>query len=203
MPENPQTMLIRSILIATLLSVSSCATQKQAIEKTPAPTEEPAESEISEATAPNAPPQTLFKNGEKLRLVRVMDGGACNSEDQGARGLFLLYAEPKDIEKIKKQKGTKVFEQFEHDIESLSLQALQESIGVINFADNPFALDVEDALGQVVQQLIAHFKKNAASPIENFESNSGLTIDVVPFSPSVGFLLENCNATLHDTSESR
>ncbi len=195
-------MLIRSILIAAVLALSSCATQKPEIEKAPASTEEPAESEISEPASPNAPPQTAFKNGHELRLVRIMDGGACNSEDQGARGLFLLYAEPTDIERIKKQKGTRVFEQFEQDIERLSLEALQESIDVINIADNPFALDVEDALNQVVQQLIANFKANAAPAIETFESRSSLTIDVVPFSPSMGFILENCNATLNEATES-
>jgi hypothetical protein len=80
---------------------------------------------------------------------------------------------------------------------------LQESIDVINFADNPFALDVEDALDQVVEQLIASFRDNAAPAIENFESRTGLTIDVVPFAPSMGFLLQNCNASLNENSESR
>lgn len=198
MPGHSQKILIIAFLIAAILALSSCATQKPKVEKARAEPEEPTESEISQP----APPQTTVKHGQELRLVRMMEGGACNLEDQGVRGLFLLYAEPGDIERIKKKKGAQVFAQFEHEIENLSLEALQASIEGINLGDNPFALDVEDAVDQSVEQLVARFKQSAEPLIGNFESNNGLTIDVVPFSPSIGFMLENCNKALTETPES-
>ena len=131
-----------------------------------------------------------------------MDGGACNPEDQGARGLFLVYAAPEDIERIKNERGNQVFEGFEQAIEGLSLEALQEAVDAINFSDNPFALDLEDTVHQFTEQLSSNFRRFAETPIEDFEAETTLTIDVLPFSPSIGFILENCENTLSETSES-
>ena len=34
------------------------------------------------------PPMTLMKNGKKLNLIRIMDGGICKNELQGLKGAF-------------------------------------------------------------------------------------------------------------------
>lgn len=187
-------------ILATFLLVS-CATNKKEIEKNAAIPKEVTESEDLEMGSSKVPPKMTKKDGRELALVRIMDGGACNSEDRGVRGLFLVYADPQDVERIKSQKGAEIFQGFEHDIESLSLQALQESIDVINFDDNPFALDLEDALKQEVQQLILKFKEFAEPAIDNFKLENGVTIDVIPFAPSIGFILENCNSALRELPE--
>ncbi|MGR9105486.1 MAG: hypothetical protein ACU843_01005 [Gammaproteobacteria bacterium] len=195
-------MFIRVILITIALSFSACATRKPEMPGAAHPPEEETESAVTSSSRVKPPPQTTFKNERELKLVRVMEGGACNTENQGARGLFLVYAEPDDIERIKKEKGTSVFERFEHEIEDLSLQAWQESVNSVSISDNPFALDVEDALDQVVRRLIEKFKEFARSLIGQFESDSGMTIDVIPFSPSMSFILENCDENLHETPTS-
>ncbi|MGH8557694.1 MAG: hypothetical protein ACRESZ_09585 [Methylococcales bacterium] len=202
MPGNPQTILVRSILIAIALSLSSCATQKQAIEKGPASKKETEESEISTESTFKAPPRSTFKNGRKLKLVRIMEGGACNSRDEGVRGLFLVYAEPGKIERANEEKGQQMSEQFENDVTNLSLQALQEAIDTINIADNPFALDIEDTLQQIVDRLISKFSEFVQPAIEQFESNTNQTIDVIPFSQSMNFILEACNAVLNESTQS-
>jgi hypothetical protein len=35
------------------------------------------------------PPMTIMKDGKKLNLVRIMDGGICKNEFQGVKGAFL------------------------------------------------------------------------------------------------------------------
>ncbi len=199
MPGNSQLAIIRSILMAVACSLLSCATSQQDIDKGAVSSEQPVGAESSESAASKVPPKTTFKNGQELKLARIMDGGACNSEDRGARGLFLVYADPTDIERIKKEQGTQVFAEFEHDIENLSLQAFQESIDVINFDDNPFALDLEDALQHEVQQLISKFEEFVEPAIANFESNTGLTVYVIPFSPAINFILDNCGSALRQS----
>lgn len=201
MPGSLPRFNIGSILTAIGLSLLSCASQQQQIETTPARTQEPAESEISVPSAFSAPPPSLFKNGRELQLIRVMEGGACNAGDEGVRGLFLLYADPDAIERIKQEKGNRVFEQFEQEITDLSLQALQETIDVIHIADNPFALDVEDALQQIVEQIILKFSDYARPGIEKFKFDTDLAIDVIPFAESINFIVDDCNAVLNEPSE--
>ncbi len=199
MPGNPQIILVRSILIAIALSLSSCATQKKQIEKSPVSKEKTEQSEISTESIFKAPPPSTVKNGRELKLVRIMEGGACNSRDQGVKGLFLVYAEPDKMERANKEEGQQISEQFENDVTNLSLQALQEAIDGMNIADNPFALDIEDTLRRIVDQLISRFNKFVQPAIKQFESDSNLTIDVIPFSQSMNFIIENCNAVLSET----
>ena len=60
------------------------------------------------------PAMTIIKSGKTLNLVRIMDGAACKNEFEGAKGSFLLYADPTDIERIKREQGVKVFTEFEN-----------------------------------------------------------------------------------------
>lgn len=43
-----------------------------------------------------------LKMGKSLQLVRIMEGGACKNTQQGAFGLFKLYANLDDIKRIKR-----------------------------------------------------------------------------------------------------
>lgn len=201
MPGNPQSTFVLWILLVGAFSLLSCATPRQERDQAGVAPEKPADAESSKPAGPKVPPKTSVKKGQNLTLARIMEGGACNADDRGARGLFLVYVKSSDVERIKRERGTQVFEEFEHEIESLSLQALQESIDVINFDDNPFALDLEDALQREVQQLIAKFREFVEPGIDSFESNTGLTVDVVPFSPSLGFILDNCSSSLSGSNE--
>lgn len=60
------------------------------------------------------PPMTIMKGEKKLNLVRIMDSGICKNESQGAKGDFLLYADPNDIERIKREKGAAIFSAFSY-----------------------------------------------------------------------------------------
>lgn len=189
---------LRVIFLVVVVILPSCATQKPTVEETTAPLPEPEE---AAPVSPNAPPTTTFKNDKQLALVRAMEGGACNGKDQGAKGVFLVYAEPNDVERIKNEKGSDIFRKFETEIERFSLEAFQKSVAATNIADNPFALDDDDAQQQVAKQLKANFETYSAPAIEKFESSSGLTVDVVPFSPSMVFLLTKCNEALNKEPE--
>lgn len=197
MPGRSPIALLRTILFVMAFGLQSCATRIQEIENAPAPIQASPVPETKKSLAYlDAPPQISSKNGKELKLVRAMEGGACNAKDQGAKGVFLVYADPNDIERIKTEKGAGVFQQYESRIERFSLLAFQESVAATNIADNPFALDNDDAQKQVTQQLTSNFAGFSKSAISHFESSTGLTIDVVPFSPSMVFLLEECNAVL-------
>ncbi len=66
-----------------------------------------------------------------------MDGGACKNDFQGAKGAFLLYADPADIDRIKREKGPRIFSDFENKIQAFSTDALQEAINATNLAEDP------------------------------------------------------------------
>ena len=63
------------------------------------------------------PPLTLVKGNKTLNLVRIMDGGACKNDYQGVKGAFLVYADPTDIDRIKRDKGPQIFSDFESKIQ--------------------------------------------------------------------------------------
>ena len=66
----------------------------------------------AESMSGQNPPMTIMKGEKKLNLVRIMDGGICKNEFQGAKGAFLLYADSNDIERIKREKGAAIFSDF-------------------------------------------------------------------------------------------
>jgi hypothetical protein len=144
------------------------------------------------------PPLTMMKGAKKLNLVRVMDGGACKNELQGVKGTFLLYANQDDIERIKTSKGTKVFSEFENQIQALSTDALQQAINESNLAEDPFALGEEEAQEKLAKQLSQNFLAAIATPLSAFEKETTLTIAITPFTPSFIFYQKGCEALQAD-----
>jgi hypothetical protein len=128
------------------------------------------------------PPMTIMKGDKKLNLVRIMDGGICKNEFQGAKGAFLLYADPNDIERIKREKGAAVFSDFETKIQNLSGNVLQEAIDKTNLSEDPFALGEDEAQQKLANKLANNFRKAA-------------------FPPSLVFYQKGCEA-IHDDPES-
>lgn len=146
-------------------------------------------------TQGEVPPLIKTKKGKTLRLVRMMDGGACKNDLQGVKGIFLLYADPEDIKRIETEQGEQVFVEFEKKIEFFSSFALQQAVNRTRFTFDPFALGVKDAQFKVAKQLLAEFDRAIEPSIEKFEQESTLSIDVVPFFRSLIFYSEGCDAT--------
>jgi hypothetical protein len=71
--------------------------------------------------------------GQTLQLVRVMEGGACKNSQQGAFGLFKLYVNLDDIERVKQAQGSEVFADFELSIQDFSMHALQQAVNRFDF----------------------------------------------------------------------
>ncbi|MDO9141166.1 MAG: hypothetical protein Q7U38_12660 [Methylobacter sp.] len=141
------------------------------------------------------PPLTQIKGGKILNLVRIMDGGACKNDFQGTKGVFLVYADPDDIERIKREQGTQVFAEFESEIQHLSTDALQDAINATNLAEDPFSLGADEAQEKLGKQLSNNFRNSIAQRIKDFQQKTGLTIDVTPFAPSLFFYQQGCDAT--------
>lgn len=123
-----------------------------------------------------------------------MDGGACKNDFQGIKGAFLIYADPTDVERIKREKGTQIFSDFENKIQSFSAQALQEAINETNLAEDPFALGADEAQEKLTKQLSNNFRSSIAEPIKRFQQQTTLTIDIIPFIPSLFFYQHGCEA---------
>jgi hypothetical protein len=141
------------------------------------------------------PAMTLTKGGKKLNLVRIMDGAACKNELEGTKGAFLLYAEPKDIARIKHEKGAKIFTDFENKIQAFSTDALQHAIDATNLSADPFALGNDEAQEKLAKQLAGNFRDAVADAITKFQQETTLTIDVTAFQPSFVFFQNGCEAT--------
>jgi hypothetical protein len=183
-----------------LIALTACSTQeikRDSSNLSKPVTSVPSLNEGSQLSGQN-PPLTVMKGTKKLNLVRVMDGGACKNDLQGVKGTFLLYANPDDIERIKTSKGTKVFSEFENQIQTLSTDALQQAINESNLAEDPFALGEEEAQEKLAKQLSAIFLAAIAGPILNFEKETTLTIAITPFTPSFIFYQKGCEAIQTD-----
>jgi hypothetical protein len=179
------------------IALTACSTQevKQDAEPVSASDKLPARTDDSSQSSNQNPPLTLIKADTTLNLVRVMDGGACKNNYQGAKGAFLLYADPADIERIKREKGPQVFNDFENKIQIFSSQALQEAINATNLAEDPFALGVDETQEKLTKQLSNNFRNSVANAVKIFQKETTLTIDVVPFAPSFIFYQQGCEAT--------
>jgi len=147
------------------------------------------------------PPMTIMKDGKKLNLVRVMDGGICKNEFQGAKGAFLFYADPNDIERIKREKGTTVFGVFETRIQTIAGDALQEAVDKTNLSEDPFALGDDEAQQKLAKQLTQNFRNAAAYAIDGFQKETTLTIDITAFPPSLIFYQKGCEVTQDEPKE--
>lgn len=188
---------LQLLICCALITLTACSSQeiKPEVTVTPVPAKTPA---ITDNTAPSSgqnPPMTLVKNNKTLNLVRVMDGGACKNEAQGAKGAFLIYADSADIERIKREKGTKVFGEFENNIQSFATTALQEAINASNLNENPFALGADETQEQLTKQLFTNFRESVANPLKQFQDTTTLNLDIMPFKPSFIFYQHGCDAT--------
>lgn len=187
----------RQILMGiAFIALTACSTQEVKHEAKALPTPEKAPAiteESSQGSGPN-PPMTRTIDDKTLNLVRIMDGGACKNDFQGAKGAFLLYADPADIERIKRDKGPQVFGEFESKIETLATQALQNAVNATNLAEDPFALGADEAQEKLSKQLSRNFHSAIADSIKLFQEETTLTIDIVPFAPSLTFYQQGCEA---------
>jgi len=188
---------VQILIGMALIALTACSTQevKQEAKPGPAPDKLPAITDESLQPSGQNPPLTLTKGDKTLNLVRVMDGGACKNDFQGAKGAFLVYADPADIERIKREKGTQIFGDFETKIQNFSIQALQDAINATNLAEDPFALGADEAQEKLTKQLSNHFRTSIADAVKLFQKQTTLTVDVVPFAPSLIFYQQGCGAT--------
>lgn len=184
---------IKLIFTLASLLLSACATQPTSApdSKAVTPTKETDRVVLQKTVAP----ETLSreKDGKELKLVRVMEGGACKNERQGVTGLFMLYAHPADVERIKKNRGPKIFGEFEQTISNFSMQALQKAINDSEFSKFVFIEEEAKAGKQkTAAQLIRNFNNNVAGAIGEFEKETTLTIAVEPSPESLQFHVDGC-----------
>jgi len=188
---------IQILVGMAFIALTACSTQEvkhdekavSAPDKMPAITED-----ASKSSGPN-PPMTMTSDDKTLDLVRIMDGGACKNDFQGAKGAFLVYAYPDDIERIKREKGPQIFSEFESKIEMIATQAFQEALNDTNLAEDPFSLGADEAQEKLSKQLAKNFRSNLAEPVKLFQKETTLKIDIVPFAPSLIFYQQGCEAT--------
>lgn len=187
---------VQILIGMAFIALTACSTQevKHDAKAVSAPDKVPAIPEGSSQSGPN-PPLTWIKDNKTLNLVRIMDGGACKNDFQGAKGAFLVYADPADIERIKRDKGPQVFSDFENKIQTFATEALQEAINTTNLAEDPFALGADEAQEKLTKQLSNNFRNSVADAVKLFQKETTLTIDVVPFAPSFIFYQQGCEAT--------
>ncbi len=193
---------VQILISIAFIVLSACSTQevKQDTKSIPAPDKLPAVNDASLPRSEQNPPLTLTEGDKTLNLVRIMDGGACKNDFQGAKGAFLVYADPADIERIKSEKGPQIFAAFEAKIQTFSTQALQEAINATNLAEDPFALGADEAQEKLTKQLSNNFLGSVANAVKLFQQETSLTSDVVAFAPSFVFYQQGCEAT-HSESE--
>lgn len=181
-------------IIAALPLLFSCSSQPiRTVQNEQPVVGDDMEEQATVTTALPAPFLYRDKEGKTLKLVRMMEGGACKNEDQGVVGMFMLYADPDDIERIKQDKGEKVFADYEQVIEQFSMLALEQAVKELEFADDPFALDEEDAQRRLAEKLADLFDAAIAGAIVEFEANTTLMIDLVPLQDSFYFYLNGCD----------
>ena len=188
---------LKFLTIFTFITLTACSTSeiKQDATTTKVTDKAPTMANEAELMSGQNPPMTIMKGDKKLNLVRIMDGGICKNEFQGAKGAFLLYADPNDIERIKREKGTAIFSAFETKIQDLSGNVLQDAIDKTNLSEDPFALGEDEAQEKLADKLANNFRNAASGVIDTFQKETTLTIDITPFPPSLVFYQKGCEAT--------
>jgi hypothetical protein len=188
---------VQVLISMAFMALAACSTQeiKQDSKSISTPDKLPKIIDDSAQSSGQNPPMTLVKGDKTLNLVRIMDGGACKNDFQGAKGAFLVYADSADIERIKREKGPQVFRGFENQIQTFSTVALQEAVNTTNLAEDPFALGPDQAQEMLTKQLSNNFSSNVADAVKLFQKTTTMTIDVVPFTPSFIFYQQGCEAT--------
>lgn len=183
------------MLLAVLSACSSQTTQPiQNSSSTPADSEIMVEP-ISKNNTLSDPDLTKLKAGKTLKLSRIMEGGACKNNQQGAVGMFQLYANPDDIERIKQNQGTEVFADFELLIRNFSMQTLQQAINSMDFQGDSNAQSSKEIQQQLTEELKNLFIELIIDDISKFETETTLTIDVTPLPDSLYIYLDACETT--------
>ena len=176
------------MIVASIMLTACSAQPIQPVADTPV------DSETSIAKVPSKHAVLIrVKAGKELKLVRIMEGGACNANQQGAVGLFSLYANPDDIDLIKLLQGSGVFANFESQIETFSMRALQQTVDHLNFQSDIHAQSKNDIQRQLADRFSALFDDSIAEDISDFEAKTTLTIDVIAQPDSMAIYQDNCN----------
>ena len=192
----------------TFITLTACSTQEfkqdaTTTDKNTAATDKsPTMANEAEQISGQNPPRTIMKGDKKLNLVRIMDGGICKNEFQGAKGAFLLYADKNDIERIKREKGAAIFSAFETKIQNISGDVLEEAIDNTNLSEDPFALGDDEAQQKLAKKLAYNFRNAATNAIDTFQKETTLTIDITAFAPSFIFYQKGCEVTHVEPKES-
>ncbi len=192
---NPGLKILTALTMSIFAACSTQQVKQDTTASTPAtPKPVPLPDDAMQLSGQN-PPMTVDKNGLTLKLVRIMDGGVCKNELEGAKGVFLVYADTADIERIKREKGAKIFSEFEDKIQTFSSDVLQTTVDDMNLAEDPFALGNDEAQEKLANQLADKFHNAAADAINNFQKETTLILDVRAFPPSFVFFQKGCEVT--------
>lgn len=194
-------MKISMKILTSMMLMLLAACSSQNVKQESLPTTPPIANKLPSVSGQN-PPMQMVKNGKTLNLVRIMDGAACKNELEGAKGIFLVYADPSDIERIKREKGAKVFTEFEAKIQIFSEDVLEHAVKMTNLAKDPFALGEDAAQQKLARQLADNFRIAAVDALDAFTKETTLTIEVVAFPPSLVFYQTGCQATLAEPDSS-
>lgn len=195
---NPKVLAVMLIVSASL---AACTVE---------PVREPVDKELDEffvyqadpmETSEDVPSSSHVKEGRELRLVRVMEGGVCKNEREGVEGLFLLYADTDDVERIKIKEGTQIFGDFEREIEAIAAMALQETVKGIYLGGDSIFPDSPTSQQNMLNEFELQFVDTIESAIDDFQQKTTLTIDILPFLPSLYFYSEGCELGHDETGE--
>ena len=135
---------------------------------------------------------STLKMGQTLQLVRVMEGGACKNSQQGVFGLFKLYANLDDIERIKQAQGSEVFADFELSIQDFSMHALQQAVNRFDFKIAANSLNKNHSQAQQARSFALLFTDLVAKEIQAFEAKTSLTLDVIPDADALLIYTDGC-----------
>ena len=182
--------LKRKLVISILLPIlSACTSQPTKPEYNTSTT--PIDSEIMIEPIDRQDPfsqneLTIMKSGKILTLVRVMEGGACKNKQQGAIGLFGLYASKDDITRIKRTQGSDIFSDYEHQIQNFSMLAIQGAIQQLDY-------QIDTLTKQQLSTELTHlFSSLIEKDVTEFKNKKSLSIDVLPMEGSLEFYFDEC-----------
>lgn len=172
------------MIMAVLTLLSACSTQPVNPKLTVTPVLKPEMATIAGLTT--------IKSGKTLKLVRIMEGGVCKNKQQGAIGMFKLYASSEDIVRIKQQQGSDVFADFERSIEQISMHALQRAVDRMDFTRDINPKNKNLTQQQLLNRLEQLFINSIRNDITQFEAETTLTIDVIIEPDSMIIYQNNC-----------
>jgi len=135
---------------------------------------------------------SAWKMGKALQLVRIMEGGACKNKQQGAFGLFKLYANLDDIERIKQTQGAEIFADFELSIQDFAMLAWQQAVNRLDFKLAKNSQNKNHNQEQQVTSLTLLFTDLVANDIQAFEAKTRLTINLIPDTDSLVIYPDGC-----------